>query len=297
MKEGIDAAGTVGTLQPPRRAFTFARLSLYLFALLMAVAWGYILFGTGDSGFADLFRGRTWDNAGRFLTRLAGLDTAETPAFFQPAQWWVTGKLAYNTLAMSVLAMAIAGVGAFATFILAARNVTNGDLGNRPSWAGAVVFYLLRVFYAFTRGVPELVWAMLIIFFLSPGILPGAIALGLHNLGIVGRLTAEVVENLDPAPARALRSSGAGLVQIMFYAILPQALPHFITYLLYRWEVVIRTTVVVGFVNAGGLGREFRLNLSFFHYDEVALIILWYLLLVIGVDFLSAWLRKLARFD
>ena len=283
-------------LRPPRRSPTFARWSLYAFLLLVAVAWGYIFLG-GDSGFTDLFRTRTWDNAGGFLAQLAGLDSDTTPAFLQPAQWLATGRLAYNTLAMSVLAIGMAGAGAFLTFMLAARNVTNGDLGNAPSRAGAVVYYLLRIFYAFTRAVPELVWAMLIVFFLSPGILPGAIALGLHNFGIVGRLTAEVVEDLDPAPARALRSSGAGLFQILLYAVLPQALPHFITYLLYRWEVVIRTTVVVGFVSAGGLGREFRLNLSFFHYDEVALIILWYLLLVIGVDFLSAWLRKLARFD
>lgn len=279
-----------------RRPMTFARISLYLAIAMMVAAWAYILYG-GDSGVSDLFRSKTWENGSRFLSQLAGLTSDDTPAFLQPSKWLETGALAYNTLAMSVLAMLIAGAGAFATFMLAARNVTNGDLGNRPSRVGAVVYYLLRVFYAFTRGVPELVWAMLIVFFLSPGILPGAIALGLHNLGIVGRLTAEVVENLDPAPARALRSSGAGMFQILLYAILPQALPHFVTYLLYRWEVVIRTTVVVGFVSAGGLGREFRLNLSFFHYDEVALIILWYLLLVIAVDALSAFLRRLARLD
>ena len=279
-----------------RRPLTFARFSLYLAIAMMAAAWVYILYG-GDSGILDLFRPKTWENGGRFLSQLAGLTSNDTPAFLQPSQWLKTGALAYNTLAMSVLAICIAGVGAFLTFMLGARNVSNGDLGNKPSPAGAAVYYLLRIFYAFTRGVPELVWAMLIVFFLSPGILPGAIALGLHNLGIVGRLTSEVVENLDPAPARALRSSGAGMFQILLYAILPQALPHFVTYLLYRWEVVIRTTVVVGFVSAGGLGREFRLNLSFFHYDEVALIILWYLLLVIAVDTLSAFLRKLARFD
>jgi phosphonate transport system permease protein len=83
---------------------------------------------------------------------------------------------------------------------------------------------------------------------------------------------------------------------MLLYGILPQALPQFITYLLYRWEVVIRTTVVVGFVSAGGLGREFILRLSWFHYTDVSLIIIWYLALVIGVDLLSAWLRRLARF-
>ncbi|MCY4366097.1 MAG: ABC transporter permease subunit [Chloroflexi bacterium] len=279
-----------------RRKPTFARLSFYTFLGLIAVAWGYI-FMAGDSGFTMLLEGRTWENAWQFLMRLAGADLDEGPAFLQAEQWWATGRLAYNTLAMSVLAIGIAGFGTFLTFIFAARNMSSGSLGGTPSRLGAVVYYLLRIFYAFTRAVPELVWAMLIVFFLSPGILPGAIALGIHNLGIMGRLAAEVVEDMDPAPARAMRASGAGIFQIFLYAILPQTLPHFITYLLYRWEVVIRTTVVVGFVSAGGLGLEMRLNLSFFHYDQVTLLILWYLLLVIGVDFLSAWMRKLARFD
>lgn len=83
---------------------------------------------------------------------------------------------------------------------------------------------------------------------------------------------------------------------MLFYRIMPQAMPQFLTYLLYRWEVVIRTTVVVGLVNATGLGREFRLHLSFFHYTEVGLIIFWYVILVVGVDLFSAWLRRLARY-
>ena len=82
---------------------------------------------------------------------------------------------------------------------------------------------------------------------------------------------------------------------MLAYGIIPQAMPQFLTYLLYRWEVVIRTTVVVGFVSAGGLGREFRLSLSFFQYTDVALIILWYLILVVAVDLLSAFLRWLVR--
>ena len=279
-----------------RRSPTFARFSLYVFLALVALAWAYIFLG-GDSGFSDLFIGRTWENAGSFLNQLAGRDSESTPAFLQVGEWQATSHLAYNTLAMSVLAIGIAGAGAFLTCLFAARNVTDGQLGNTPSRTGASVYYVLRIFYSFTRAVPELVWAMVIIFFLSPGILPGALALGIHNLGIVGRLAAEVVEDMDPAPARALRSSGAGMFQIFLYAVLPQTLPHFITYLMYRWEVVIRTTVVVGFVSAGGLGLQFRLNLSFFQYDQLALIILWYLLLVMGVDFLSACMRRLARFE
>ena len=82
---------------------------------------------------------------------------------------------------------------------------------------------------------------------------------------------------------------------MLAYGIIPQVLPQFITYLLYRWEVVIRTTIVVGFVSAGGLGRDFRLSMSFFHYTTVALLLIWYLILVLGVDITASYLRRLAR--
>ena len=82
---------------------------------------------------------------------------------------------------------------------------------------------------------------------------------------------------------------------MLLYGIIPQVLPQFLTYFLYRWEVVIRTTVVVGFVAAGGLGREFRLSMSFFDYDRVGLLLVWYLILVLGVDLIAAGLRRLAR--
>ena len=82
---------------------------------------------------------------------------------------------------------------------------------------------------------------------------------------------------------------------MLAYGIIPQVLPQFITYMLYRWEVVIRTTIVVGFVGAGGLGREFRLDMSFFRYTDVVLLLVWYVLLVVAVDLVSMYLRRLAR--
>jgi len=286
--------------RPAHNRVTFARASLYGFLALAVASWVYILAGAG-SGLEDFFSGRSWGNAGGFLKQLLGLEDTLAdggrPAFLQLDRWAETGKLAYKTLLMSVLAISLAGVGVLLTFLPAARNISNGELGGRPFPGLGALYHLLRFVFAFTRAVPELVWAMVIVFFLSPGVLPGAIALGLHNYGIVGRLSAEVVENMDPGPARALRSAGAGNLQMLAYGIIPQAMPQFLTYLLYRWEVVIRTTVVVGFVSAGGLGQEFRLSLSFFQYTDVALIILWYLILVVAVDLLSAFLRRMVRAD
>ena len=279
-----------------RRPLTFARGSLYGFVLLAVVSWGYIL-GATDSGAPDLISAKSWSNAGRFAGQLGGLGSATRPAYLQPERWMETGRLAYHTLAMSVLAIGLAGLAVLPTFLPGARNVSNGDLGGAPSRSWTALYYLVRLTFTLTRAVPELVWAMVIVFFLSPGVLPGAVALALHNYGVLGKLSAEVVENLDPGPARSLRASGAGNFQMLLYGILPQALPQFLTYLLYRWEVVIRTTVVVGFVSAGGLGREFRLSLSFFYYTDLTLIIVWYLILVIAVDLVSAGLRRLVLAD
>ena len=290
MNHPVPAAGN------SRVRSSFTRIYVYGLVLLFILSWGYVLFG-GDSGLASLTSGKTWSNAGGFLRELAGIGSGATPAYLQMDQLVEKGKLAYHTLAMSVLAMIFAVAGVALTFLPAARNMGNGELGGTPSRLWTVLYYLVRGTFILTRAIHELVWALIIIFFLSPGILPGALALGLHNYGVLGKLSAEVVENLDPRPTRALRAAGSSNFQMLFYGIIPQALPQFLTYMLYRWEVVIRTTVVVGFVSAGGLGREFRLSLSFFHYSEVALTIFWYLLLVVAVDLLSAWLRRLARFD
>ena len=272
-------------------------LSLMAFISLAVASWGFVLLA-GDSGFPKLFSGATWENAGNFVGQLVGKGSGQKAAFLQPGEWARTGKLAYETLAMSVLAIGLAGGAVLLTFLPAARNVAMGELAptdraSRTTWKA--LYFFVRGVFAFTRGVPELIMVMIIIFFLSPGILPGALALALHNYGILGKLSAEVVEDVDTRPSRALRVSGAGSYQVLAYAIMPQVLPQFITYLLYRWEVVIRTTIVVGFVSAGGLGRDFRLSMSYFHYTDVALLLVWYVLLVIGVDLLCAWLRQSVR--
>lgn len=117
-------------------------------------------------------------------------------------------------------------------------------------------------------------------------------ALAVHNYGVVGRLSAEVVENLDPGPAKALRSAGASNLQMLIYSIFPQpsALPHLPALPMGGNHTDHRGG---GLRQRRGLGREFRLSLSYFHYTDLALLIMWYLILVIAVDLLSAWLRRL----
>jgi phosphonate transport system permease protein len=157
------------------------------------------------------------------------------------------------------------------------------------------VLLFTRLLLLVARAVPEPIWALLFLFILFPGILPGAIALGLHNLGILGRLMAEVTENLDERPLRSLKALGASRSQVFLYGVLPLTLPRFIAYILYRWEVCIRATVIVGLVGAGGLGRLLTEQLSSFDYKSVLTTLIVFLALTFLVDLISASVRRAIR--
>ena len=273
---------------------SFLSASVVAMGVLVIASWVFVL-GADRSQGASVFSLETFHRSWTIIKDFLGVGSSVTPAFARWEEWRQAASLAYDTLVMSVLGAGLAGTVALVTFIFGARNVMIGELAPYRSWTWRGLFLVTRVLFVLSRSLPELVWAMLIVFVFSPGILPGALALGLHNVGILGKLSAEVVEGLDPRPIRALRATGAGQFQVLVYGVLPQALPTFVTYLFYRWEVIIRTTIVVGFVAAGGLGTEFRLSMSHFHYTTVTLILIWYLLLVIGVDLATAALRRLAR--
>jgi phosphonate transport system permease protein len=208
--------------------------------------------------------------------------------------------LSAPTLAMSILAIAIAGLGGILLSFPAANNfllpggiLDTGDNSHR-CWGTAVLVFT-RVLLLFTRAVPEPVWALIFLFVFFPGILPGAIALGIHNLGIMGRLMAEVIENLDKRTARSFKALGASSSQVFLYGILPRTLPRFIAYMLYRWEVCIRATVIVGFVGAGGLGRLLTEQLSSFDYRGVVATLIYFICLTFVVDLISATVRRTLR--
>lgn len=203
--------------------------------------------------------------------------------------------LSAQTLAMSILASTGAGLGGILLSFAAAREVgkmgRSGDGGTRGLMKSAFTRFLLL----FARAVPEPIWALIFLFVLFPGILPGAIALAIHNLGILGRLMAEVIENLDERPLRSLKALGATQSQVFLYGILPLTLPRFLAYILYRWEVCIRATVIVGLVGAGGLGRLLTEQLSSFDYKGLLATLIVFLSLTFVVDIISASVRRSLR--
>jgi phosphonate transport system permease protein len=260
---------------------------------LLVGSWGYIYL-VDQASFTALFSEKNLQYAKKFFSSMIGVGE-ENPAFLNWESWKTALLLTYDTLRMSIIAIGISTIVMFLTVLPAARNVANGRLTLSSKWYHWISFGIIRLSYIFSRAIPELVWAMVIIFILKPGILPGAIALALHNFGILGKLCAEVVEDLDARPIRHLASTGASKGQILLYGVIPSVLPQFLTYILYRWEVIMRTTIIVGFVGAGGLGQQFKLSMSYFHYTDLTLLLLCYLLLVWISDYISEWARKTAR--
>jgi phosphonate transport system permease protein len=226
-----------------------------------------------------------WADKARTLA--AGVAASSWPPDLGPANLSRLASLSLETLEMSLVATAVASLGG-AAFAFAAAGRARSALGRAAGLASRGVLLLCR-------AIPPPVWALVLLFVLFPGPLPGALALGAYNFGILGRLMAEAVENLDERPARALRAQGASGRQALLYGVGPAALPRFVAYSLYRWEVTVRETVVVGLVGAGGLGRLLAEQLAAFDYGGVAATLLALVLLTFVGDMMGSAVRRSLR--
>jgi phosphonate transport system permease protein len=130
---------------------------------------------------------------------------------------------------------------------------------------------------------------------LLPGVLPGAVALGVYTLGVLGRLAAEATEELDPRPRAALAALGAGPAAGWLYGVLPRATGPVLAFALYRWEVAIRDSVLVGLLGAGGLGALLAARVGAFDWAAVTTTLVALIVLTLAVDLVSARARQALR--
>ena len=275
----------------PHRPSAVAVLIGIMAAVLIVSSWLYLA-SIPNNG-RSLISSDSLARSAEFVGDLTGSHSSSS--FWRHDNWFDLARLAGDTLAMSVLAAFIAGIAAFVLIPFAASNVVIVSARGPRRLFQVAMYGLARAFFITTRSVPELLWALIVIFVFTPGILAGALALAVHNIGVMGRLGADTVEDVEQPPIQAIRSAGAGPFQTYLIGILPQITRQFLTFQIYRWEVIIRTTAVVGFVAASGLGYQLRLDLSFFRYKEVGQLLLVYILIVWGVDAISALVRRAVR--
>lgn len=227
-----------------------------------------------------LVRPRTWN----LLADTA--DRAWPPQL--PVTWARLWEAVAATVQMSVLAIVIGSLVGLVAAVIGARHESQGPVRRGVGALARLVLLVMRAL-----SVP--VWALIVLFVVFPGLLPGAIALGLYNAGVLGRLFAEVIENLDHRPVQALVLGGATGTTAFFYGTFPLVAPKMLAYALYRWEVAIRDTVIVGVVGAGGLGRILEERRAAFDLPGMLTIVLVLLVLAVVVDFVSAAARRSLR--
>ncbi len=172
---------------------------------------------------------------------------------------------------------------AFPLAILAAANVTPA----RP------LYFAARALIGVTRAVPDLVWALLFVTAVGLGPFPGALALAVHSIGMLGRLFAEVIEDMDMGPVEALTLTGAGRLQVLTHAVVPGVLPSLLGIGLFRFDENLRSSLVLGFVGAGGIGFQLLTAMNLFQYQTVSYLLIVTFILVACAERASAYLRGL----
>ena len=200
--------------------------------------------------------------------------------------WGITQRNKWLPLLGETLLIAYVGtitgaVGGFLWSFLAARNLVQS----------ALLRFVARRFLEFCRTVPELVFALVFVVAFHLGPLPGILALSIHSTGALGKLFAEIVENIDMKPVEGLTATGAGWLQRVRFAVLPQVLSNFVSYTLLRFEINVRSAGIMGFVGAGGIGQELLVSVRKFYYSDVSAILLLLIATVMAIDLVTERLR------
>lgn len=200
--------------------------------------------------------------------------------------YWYTDFGVYVRLIVETIFMALTStiLGAAAAFLLcfpAARNLA----------PNSIVFQLSRRFMEICRGVPEILYALVLVFAIGIGPLAGVVAIAIHTAGALGKLFAEVNENASLRPVEGIRGVGGNWFEEMRYGVVPQVMPNFISYTLLRFEINVRASSIVGFVGAGGIGTELNRVISLYSDDRVVAVLLLIVLTVTLIDLISERLR------
>ena len=259
-----------------QRLAACAVVLVLLWPLLQATEFKpWILLQPDSLAFSGRFLASFWPLAGgaEFLTMLA--------------------RESWRTVAMATVGVALGWVMAVPLTLLstAALSVSalSGRMARGPFWVRQLVRALLIVL----RSVPELVWALVFVRVVGLGPTAGVLAIALTYAGMLGKVYGEILESGEQHAAQSLLRNGAGRLQAFFHGLLPTCAAELSSYTVYRWECAIRSSVVLGFVGAGGLGQQLDNSMKMFNGAEVASMLLVFMALVALADRVSAGLRKL----
>jgi phosphonate transport system permease protein len=263
------------------QAVAFKRRQLWLGLLLLAVL--VLLSGhVAEISFSKLYQ--HIGGFASYIDRIFHLENGR-PVISDPAEWFWGWKkwlaLMGETLLMAYLGTLLGATVAFVLCFLASQNLTKSK---------GVVFFTRR-FMEFCRTVPELVFALIFVVAFSLGPLPGILALAIHTAGALGKLFAEVVENIDMKPVDGVVATGGNWLHKIRFAVLPQVASNFASYALLRFEINVRGASVLGFVGAGGIGQTLLEVIRKFYYADVSALLVMIIATVMIIDAVTERIR------
>ena len=203
-----------------------------------------------------------------------------------PPRWSVLPSLwqpLWDTINMATLGTLLGILIGVPVAFLAARNTTPSATLVRPLALTAIVS---------SRSINALIWALLLVTVLGPGVLAGIIAIALRSIGFVGKLLYEAIEEVDTKQMEAIEATGASGPQRLIFGIVPQIMPAFAGIAVYRWDINIRESAVLGLVGAGGIGLQLNASVSRLAWPEVTVIFAAILITVFLSEWVSAQVRK-----
>ncbi len=202
-----------------------------------------------------------------------------------PPRWDYMSRLwepLWDTLNIATLGTLLGIALAVPLAFLAASNTTPSRLLVRP----VALFCIVAA-----RSINSLIWALLLVSILGPGLLAGILAIGFRSVGFIGKLLYEAIEETDPKQIEAITATGASRAQVLSYGIVPQVLPAFYGISVFRWDINIRESAVLGLVGAGGIGVQLQASLNVLAWPQVTLIMLAILATVVVSEWVSARVR------
>lgn len=194
--------------------------------------------------------------------------------------------LLVQTVFLAFMATAFAIPPAFALSFVAARNLTRGSRFSR--W----MYTLARTVMNFTRAVEPLVWALIFISWVGIGPFAGVLALWVHSIAALTKLYSESIESIDPGPVEAITATGASTLQVLRYGVVPQVIPPYLSFTIYRWDINVRMSTIIGFVGGGGIGYILKPRVDLGEWGQVGTLVLLIAVTVWLMDLISAKIRE-----
>ena len=201
------------------------------------------------------------------------------PKFSYMSQLWLP---VWDTINIATLGTLLAIILAVPTAYCAARNTTPSTAFVRP-----VALFIIVA----SRSINSLIWALMLVTIVGPGVFAGIIAIGLRSIGFCGKLLYEAIEEIDHTQVEAVTATGAAKPQVVTYGIVPQVLPAFAGISVFRWDINIRESTVLGLVGAGGIGLQLNASIMSLAWTEVSMILLVIIATVIVSEWVSAKIR------